>query len=60
MADDHQVFYVPPEERCTSCSALLVMSHPAYKNHFEGSEQEAQQFTRAVAQMASPAGIDIY
>ena len=58
MADDQKVFYVPPEERSTSCSALLVMSHPAYKNHFEGTEHEAQQFTRAVAEMASPAAID--
>ena len=50
--DDQTFFYVPPEERHTNCSALLVMSHPSYKTLFEGTQLEGQHFTAAVAQMS--------
>jgi hypothetical protein len=48
---DHQLFYVPPQERPISTSALVVMSHPTYKALYEGSTEEAHHFSTAVEKM---------
>jgi len=54
--DTDQLFYVPPEERPVSSSALQVMSHLSYRALYEGTEEEAQNFSGAVAEMAMDPG----
>jgi hypothetical protein len=57
--NDDILFYVPPEERPTSCSAMVIMSHPSYKTLYEGTLLETQNFSGAVAQMAMDPGVDV-
>ena len=57
--EDTKLFYVPPEERPVSSSALQVMSHLSYKALYEGTKEEMDHFSGAVAQMAmDPADAD--